>query len=97
MLGEETSGFSPAKINRIPRIFTPERIGPVELKTRVIIAPMTTRCADREGFVTDDAIAYYRARAEAGLSDSGCEASYSDGKSTRLTNTILPPSFFTTW
>lgn len=49
------------------RLFSPGRIGPLALKNRVIMAPMTTRKADAEGFVTEDGVAYYRARAEGGV------------------------------
>jgi len=48
-----------------PLLFTPGTIGPLTLKNRVIMAPMTTRTADQGGFVTDDSIAYYAARAAA--------------------------------
>lgn len=50
-----------------PRLLQPGRIGPLTLKNRVIMAPMTTRQADRDGFVTEAAIAYYKARAEGGV------------------------------
>ena len=35
-------------------LLTPARIGPVEIKNRIVMPPMTTRTADAEGFVTDD-------------------------------------------
>jgi len=44
----------------------PGRIGPVEVRNRIVLPSMTTRAADREGFVTEDAIAYYVARARGG-------------------------------
>jgi 2,4-dienoyl-CoA reductase-like NADH-dependent reductase (Old Yellow Enzyme family) len=44
-------------------LFTPGRIGSVEISNRIVMPPMTTRAADAEGFVTEDSIAYYRARA----------------------------------
>jgi 2,4-dienoyl-CoA reductase-like NADH-dependent reductase (Old Yellow Enzyme family) len=47
-------------------LFTPARIGPVEIKNRIVMPPMTTRTADDEGFVTDDCIAYYLARVHGG-------------------------------
>src|SRR6204780_1253311 len=47
-------------------LFTPARIGPVEIKNRIVMPPMTTRTADAEGFVTDDSIAYYMARVRGG-------------------------------
>ncbi len=47
-------------------LFTPARIGPVEIKNRIVMPPMTTRTADEEGFVTDDSVAYYMARVRGG-------------------------------
>lgn len=47
-------------------LLTPAWIGPVELKNRIVMPPMTTRTADEEGFVTDDTIAYYMARVRGG-------------------------------
>lgn len=49
------------------RLFSPGRIGPLRLDNRIVMAPMTTRKADAEGHVTEDGIAYYRARAEGGV------------------------------
>ncbi|WP_417767425.1 FAD-dependent oxidoreductase [Stappia sp.] len=48
-------------------LFRPGRIGPLSLKNRVVMAPMTTRLADRDGFATDAGLAYYRARAAGGV------------------------------
>jgi 2,4-dienoyl-CoA reductase-like NADH-dependent reductase (Old Yellow Enzyme family) len=50
-----------------PSLFTPGKIGPLTLKNRVLMASMTTRTADKDGFVTDDSIAYYAARARGGV------------------------------
>ena len=47
-------------------LLTPARIGPVEIKNRIVMPPMTTRTADAEGFVTDDCVAYYMARVRGG-------------------------------
>ena len=47
-------------------LLTPGRIGPVEIKNRIVMPPMTTRTADAEGFVTDDSLAYYMARVRGG-------------------------------
>ncbi|HXW40860.1 MAG TPA: NAD(P)-binding protein, partial [Xanthobacteraceae bacterium] len=47
-------------------LFTPARIGPVEIKNRIVMPPMTTRTADDEGFITDDSIAYYLERVHGG-------------------------------
>jgi 2,4-dienoyl-CoA reductase-like NADH-dependent reductase (Old Yellow Enzyme family) len=48
-------------------LLTPARIGSVELPNRIVMPPMTTRTADDEGFVTDDTVAYYLARARGGV------------------------------
>ena len=47
-------------------LLTPARIGPVEIKNRIVMPPMTTRTADDEGFVTEDCITYYLARVRGG-------------------------------
>ncbi len=47
-------------------LLTPARIGPVEIKNRIVMPPMTTRTADDDGFVTEDSIAYYMARVRGG-------------------------------
>ena len=48
-------------------LFAPGRIGTLELKNRIVMASMTTRSADEGGFVTDEGIAYFCARAEGGV------------------------------
>ena len=47
-------------------LLTPARIGPIEIKNRIVMPPMTTRTADDDGFVTDDCVAYYMARVRGG-------------------------------
>ena len=48
-------------------LLTPARIGSVDIPNRIVMPPMTTRTADEEGYVTDDTIAYYLARARGGV------------------------------
>ncbi len=48
-------------------LLAPGRIGRVELRNRIVMPSMTTRAADGEGFVTEDSIAYYVARARGGV------------------------------
>lgn len=48
-------------------LLTPAAIGPVALRNRIVLPPMTTRSADEEGYVTEDTIAYYAARARGGV------------------------------
>ncbi|OPY48088.1 MAG: Sulfide dehydrogenase subunit alpha precursor [Methanosaeta sp. PtaU1.Bin028] len=49
------------------RLFSPGRIGRVEIKNRVVMAPMGTGIAAPGGGVNDDIIAYYEARAKGGV------------------------------
>ena len=48
-------------------LFSPIRIGRVEVRNRTVLPSMTTRLSDVEGYVTEDTLAYYRARAEGGV------------------------------
>jgi 2,4-dienoyl-CoA reductase-like NADH-dependent reductase (Old Yellow Enzyme family) len=48
-------------------LLTPARIGSIEIRNRIVMPPMTTRTADDEGYVTDDTLAYYLARARGGV------------------------------
>lgn len=50
-----------------PALFQPGRIGPLALKNRIVMAPMTTRLADADGCATPEQEAYYRARAAGGV------------------------------
>ncbi|MFL6798866.1 MAG: NAD(P)-binding protein [Xanthobacteraceae bacterium] len=59
------SGVTQSKAMHI--LLTPARIGSVEIPNRIVMPPMTTRTADAEGFVTDDTLAYYLARARGGV------------------------------
>ncbi|HUK59908.1 MAG TPA: NAD(P)-binding protein [Stellaceae bacterium] len=54
-------------------LLTPHKIGGVEIRNRIVMPPMTTRLADRDGFVTDEQIAYYVARAKGGVGFITCE------------------------
>jgi 2,4-dienoyl-CoA reductase-like NADH-dependent reductase (Old Yellow Enzyme family) len=56
-----------SKISAMPSLFEPGRIGQVEVPNRVVMASMTTRGADTEGFVTPQTIAYFGARARGGV------------------------------
>lgn len=47
-------------------LFSPVRIGGVELPNRIVLPPMTTRLAGADGAVTNELMAYYRARAAGG-------------------------------
>jgi N-ethylmaleimide reductase len=51
----------------MPTLFNPLRVGNIELKNRIIMAPMTRSRADDEGIQPPFAAEYYRQRASAGL------------------------------
>jgi 2,4-dienoyl-CoA reductase-like NADH-dependent reductase (Old Yellow Enzyme family)/thioredoxin reductase len=53
--------------NHFPRLFQPGRIGSLQLKNRLIMPPMATNYASKEGEVTDRQIAYYEERAKGGV------------------------------
>jgi 2,4-dienoyl-CoA reductase-like NADH-dependent reductase (Old Yellow Enzyme family)/thioredoxin reductase len=48
-------------------LFSPIKIGSMELDARVIMSPMQTNYADEEGYVTEQLIAYHVARARGGV------------------------------
>ena len=49
------------------QLFSPKRIGAVEIPNRIVMPAMTTRLADPDGTVTEATIAYFGARAEGGV------------------------------
>ncbi|MGH3758222.1 FAD-dependent oxidoreductase [Actinophytocola sp.] len=53
-------------VARFPNLLSPTEIGPVDLANRVVMLPMGLRFT-RSGTVTDDDVAFYRARAAAGV------------------------------
>ena len=48
-------------------LFTPAKIGSLELKNRCIMAPMSAALANPDGTVSDELIAYFVARAKGGM------------------------------
>ncbi|MBN2282582.1 MAG: FAD-dependent oxidoreductase [Deltaproteobacteria bacterium] len=48
------------------KLFEPCKIGTIELKNRLVLAPMSNNMTDN-GFVTEEAIHFYKARAEGGV------------------------------
>lgn len=54
------------KLRRMKMLFTPIRIGTVELKNRIVMAPMATHFADENGGLTERQINYYSERAKGG-------------------------------
>lgn len=48
-------------------VFTPRKIGKLQLKNRLMIAPMATEMGDVEGYVSEKQLNYYEARARGGF------------------------------
>ncbi len=49
-----------------PTLFSPFRIGSMEITSRIVLPAMETHLCDADGFVTDELVSYYRARAKGG-------------------------------
>ncbi len=59
-------------------LFTPTRIGAMELKNRIIMPPMGTGITDPDGTVNERFIAYHVARAKGGAALNTTEITYID-------------------
>ena len=53
--------------NHFPKLFEPGRIGSLEIKNRLVMPPMATNYATKDGQVTDRQIEYYAERAKGGV------------------------------
>src|SRR5437660_12911510 len=49
------------------RLFEPGRVGAMETKNRLVLASMDDNMADREGYATDQKIAWFRRKAQGGV------------------------------
>jgi 2,4-dienoyl-CoA reductase-like NADH-dependent reductase (Old Yellow Enzyme family) len=49
------------------KLFDPITIGGIEIRNRIVMAPMTSRFANVDGFATEQGIHYYSARARGGV------------------------------
>jgi 2,4-dienoyl-CoA reductase-like NADH-dependent reductase (Old Yellow Enzyme family)/NADPH-dependent 2,4-dienoyl-CoA reductase/sulfur reductase-like enzyme len=50
-----------------PKLFSPFKIGSLSMENRMVMSPMETHLCDKEGFVTEELIAYYKVRALGGV------------------------------
>lgn len=57
-------------------LFTPIRIGRLEIRNRIVMAPMATHYADDQGRVSERQIRYYEARASGGVGLIVTESNY---------------------
>ncbi|WP_456487014.1 FAD-dependent oxidoreductase [Candidatus Alkanophaga liquidiphilum] len=70
--------------DEVAALFEPIKIGDAELRNRIVMAPMGTGFATRDGFVTERMIAYYTERAKGGAGMITVEASCVDSPVGRL-------------
>jgi len=59
-------------------LFEPIEIGGVQFRNRLMMAPMGSAQSDRDGYVTDQTVAYYRRRAAGGIGAITVEAALVD-------------------
>lgn len=66
-LSQEHAGKVVSGSDAFPHLFTPFKLRGLTLPNRVLMAPMSTNLGSRDGQVTDETVAFYRARAAGGL------------------------------
>lgn len=54
-------------MTEFPKLFSPFKIGSLSMKNRMVMSPMETHLCDKEGFVTEEIISYYKERALGGV------------------------------
>ena len=62
------------------KLFSPGKIGKMEVKNRFILAPMYVGSADADGFVTQRTVDYYAERARGGVGLAIVGYSYIDDR-----------------
>ena len=75
-------------MNALSHLFTPTRIGTMEIRNRIAMAPMATDFAEGDGTVSDRLIAYYEARARGGVGLIIMEICTIDGNSPYIPRTV---------
>lgn len=60
-------GKSEVRLMKLVKLFEPGRIGGMDLKNRLVLAPMGTYSADADGYITQTTIDFYEARARGGV------------------------------
>lgn len=71
-------------MSSFPRLFSPIRMGTLELANRLVFAATSSELADKEGFAFDDMAEYYCERARGGTGLIVVEATYVDEEGKRL-------------
>ncbi len=59
-----------------PKTFSATKVGPLDLKNRIVMAPLTRQNADADGTPTDEMTAYYARRARGGVGMIITEGTY---------------------
>jgi NAD(H)-dependent 7beta-hydroxy-3-oxo-delta4-cholenoic acid oxidoreductase len=72
----------------LTKLFSPIKIGSMELKNRIALAPMDTNYANRDGTVSEQYQAYIEARAKGGTGLLILEVTTIDGKYPYVPNTV---------
>ena len=72
----------------LTKLFSPIKIGSMELKNRIALAPMDTNYANRDGTVSEQYQAYIEARAKGGAGLLILEVTTIDGKYPYVPNTV---------
>ncbi|MCZ7657809.1 MAG: FAD-dependent oxidoreductase [Xanthobacteraceae bacterium] len=71
-------------MTHFPRLFSPGRIGTLEIPNRIVFAATSSELADAQGFVGDDVAEYYAERARGGAGLIVAEATYVEQEGKRL-------------
>lgn len=71
-------------MSAFPHLFSPVRVGSLDLPNRIVFAATSSELADHEGFVTDDMVEYYVERARGGAGLLVVEATYVAPEGKRL-------------
>ncbi len=71
-------------MSRYARLFSPIRLGSLELPNRIVFAATSSELADKDGFVFDDMAEYYAERARGGTGLIIVEATYVEQEGKRL-------------
>lgn len=73
-----------ASMASFPKLFSPGRIGSLEVPNRIVFAATSSELADKDGFVGDDVVEYYAERARGGTGLIIVEATYVEQEGKRL-------------
>jgi 2,4-dienoyl-CoA reductase-like NADH-dependent reductase (Old Yellow Enzyme family)/thioredoxin reductase len=71
-------------MTRYPRLFSPIRLGKLELPNRLVFAATSSELADKDGYVFDDMAEYYAERTRGGTGLIVVEATYVEQEGKRL-------------